>query len=104
MKKFLVATLASAALAAPALAQDSQSAITGRQSTFSITPYAGYMFFGDLGDVSATTDLTQDDAFMFGAQGKIRMTSRWAVYGNAAYSTNPSPSRSPWRSIQPSAA
>src|SRR5687768_12823575 len=86
MKKFLVATLASAVIAAPAAAQDAQSAITGRQSTFSITPYAGYMFFGDLGDVSATTDLTQDDAFMFGAQGKIRMTSRWAVYGNAAYS------------------
>ena len=86
MKKFLVATLASAVIAAPAAAQDAQSAITGGQSTFSITPYAGYMFFGDLGDVSATTDLTQDDAFMFGAQGKIRMTSRWAVYGNAAYS------------------
>ena len=86
MKKFLVATLASAAIAAPAVAQDAQSAVTGRQSTFSITPYAGYMFFGDLGDVSANTDLTQDDAFMFGAQAKIRMTSRWAVYGNAAYS------------------
>lgn len=86
MKKFLVATLASAVIAVPAVAQDSQSAITGGQSTFSITPYAGYMFFGDLGDISATSDLTQDDAFMFGAQGKIRMTSRWAVYGNAAYS------------------
>ena len=84
MKKFLVATLASAVIATPALAQ--QSVITGGQSTFSITPYAGYMFFGDLGDVSPTTDLTQDDALMFGAQGKVRMTSRWAVYGNAAYS------------------
>lgn len=84
MKKFLVATIASAAIAAPLAAQE--SVITGRESTFSITPYAGYMFFGDLGDVSANTDLTQDDAFMFGAQGKVRMTSRWAVYGNAAYS------------------
>lgn len=85
MKKFLVATLASAAIAAPAVGQDSQSAITGRQSTFSVTPYAGYMFFGDLAERQGGTDLTNDDAFMFGAQGKIRMTSRWAVYGNAAY-------------------
>lgn len=86
MKKFFVATLASAVIAVPAAAQDSQSAITGRQSTFSITPYAGYMFFGDLAERQGGTDLTNDDAFMFGAQAKVRMTSRWAVYGNAAYS------------------
>lgn len=84
MKKFLVATLASAVIATPALAQ--QSVITGGQSTFSITPYAGYMFFGELAETGPTSDLSNEDGFMFGAQAKVRMTSRWAVYGNAAYS------------------
>ena len=84
MQKFLVATLASAALATPALAQESM--VTGRQSTFSVTPYAGYMFFGELAETSPTSNLSNEDGFMFGAQAKIRMTSRWAVYGNAAYS------------------
>lgn len=86
MKKFLVATIASALITAPALAQTPESTITGGQSTFSITPYAGYMFFGSLGDVGPNSELTNDDSWIVGAQAKVRLTSRWAVVGNFGYS------------------
>ena len=87
MKKTFVVALASTIIAAPALAQQApESAITGRQSTFSVTPYAGYMFFGNLADLSANSRLTNDDNFIVGAQAKVRMNSRWSVVGNAAWS------------------
>jgi hypothetical protein len=86
MKKFVIATKASAILAAPALAQTPESTVTGRQSTFSITPYAGYMFFGSLADISSNTHLSNDNSWIAGAQAAVRMTSRWSVLGNFAYS------------------
>lgn len=84
MQRILVTTIASALLATPALAQ--QSAVTGGESTFSLTPYAGYMFFGNLADVGPNTTLTNDDSWLAGAQAKVRMTSRWSVVLNGAYS------------------
>ena len=86
MKKYIVATLASAILAAPVAAQTPESVVTGGQSTFSLTPYAGYMFFGNLANTGPNSTLTNDDSWIAGAQAKIRMTSRWGVVGNAAYS------------------
>lgn len=87
MQRYLVSALALSLAATPALAQQApESAITGRESTFSLTPYAGYMMFGKLANLSADTRLTNDDSWLVGAQAKIRMTSRWSVVGNAAYS------------------
>ena len=88
MRKFIVSTVAALAIAAPAAAQDPtpQSLSTGGQSTFSLTPYAGYMWFGDLAEYSNAGELTNDDSWIVGAQGKVRMTSRWSVLGNLAYS------------------
>ena len=87
MKKYIVGTIAALAIAAPAAAQETpESLASGRQSTFSITPYAGYMWFGDLAEYATGSDLTNDDSWIVGAQGKIRMTSRWSVVGNFAHS------------------
>ena len=85
MKKYIVATLASALLAAPAAAQTPESVVTGGQSTFSVTPYGGYMIFGSLADLGEDVNLTNDNSWLVGAQAKIRMTSRWSVLGNFAY-------------------
>ena len=88
MKKYIVATLASAVLAvlaAPLAAQTPESVVTGGQSTFSVTPYAGYMMFGSLADIDDNVNLTNDNSWLVGAQAKIRMTSRWSVLGNFAY-------------------
>ena len=86
MKKYIVGTIAALAIAAPAAAQETpESLASGRQSTFSITPYAGYMWFGDLAEYDTGSDLTNDDSWVIGAQAKVRMTSRWAVVGNFAH-------------------
>lgn len=87
MKKLFVSTVAALALATPLAAQENpQSLATGGSSTFSITPYGGYMWFGDLAEYAGNTDLTNEDSWIVGAQAKVRMTSRWAVVGNFAYS------------------
>jgi opacity protein-like surface antigen len=87
MNKLFVSTVAALAIAAPAAAQNSpQSLATGGQSTFSLTPYAGYMWFGDLAEYAGGTDFTNEDSWVVGAQAKVRMTSRWSVVGNFAYS------------------
>src|SRR5699024_7366403 len=89
MRKSIVSTIAGSiaacVVAAPLAAQESpESVVTGGQSTFSVTPYAGYMWFGDLAEYT-NTNLTNDDSWIAGAQAKIRMTSRWSVVGNFAY-------------------
>ncbi len=86
MKKFIVISLASTIVATPALAQETpESLLTGRQSTVSVTPYAGYMFFGNLGDLDANTRLSNENSWVTGAQAKFRMNSQWSLVGNAAY-------------------
>jgi opacity protein-like surface antigen len=86
-KSLVVAVAAAAALATPAMAQEApQSAVTGRTSTFSLTPYAGYMMFGNLAEYSDDTNLTNDDSWILGAQAKVRMNSQWALVGNVGYS------------------
>jgi opacity protein-like surface antigen len=85
VNKYVAATLATVLAAAPALAQTPESVVTGGQSTFSLTPYAGYMMFGSLAEISPDVNLTNDDSWLAGAQAKIRMTSRWSVIGNVAY-------------------
>ena len=87
MKKYVVAVAALSILSTPALAQNApQSAVTGRQSTFSLTPYAGYMMFGNLAEYDNGTSLTNDDSWLVGAQAKVRMNSQWALVLNGAYS------------------
>ena len=87
MKKYVVAVAALSLLSVPALAQNApQSAVTGRQSTFSLTPYAGYMMFGNLAEFDNGTSLTNDDSWLVGAQAKVRMNSQWALVLNGAYS------------------
>lgn len=81
----IAGAMAAAALAAPLAAQSPTSVVTGGQSTFSITPYAGYMWFGNLAEYTTAGNVSNDDNWVVGGQAKVQMTSRWAVAGNMAY-------------------
>ena len=70
--------VATAAAAVPASAQEAQS-------TVSITPYAGYMWFGDLAEYSSGGSLTNDDSWIYGGQLKVRLSPNWAIVGNGSY-------------------
>src|SRR4026208_2346737 len=52
----------------------------------SISPYAGYMMFGDIIDGPLGTSLTSSSGSVFGVQGNLPLGSTLSVVGNVAYS------------------
>jgi opacity protein-like surface antigen len=52
----------------------------------SISPYAGYMMFGDIVDGPLGTSLTSSSGTVFGAQANLPLGSTLSVIGNVAYS------------------
>ncbi len=52
----------------------------------SISPYAGYMMFGDIADGPLGTSLTSSSGSVFGVQGNLPLGSTLSVVGNVAYS------------------
>jgi len=52
----------------------------------SISPYAGYMMFGDIVDGPLGTSLTSSSGSVFGVQGNLPLGSVLSVVGNVAYS------------------
>lgn len=52
----------------------------------SVSPYAGYMLFGDIIDGPLGTSLTSSSGPVFGAQANLPLGSTLSVVGNVAYS------------------
>ncbi len=84
MNKFLVSAALVAAMAAPVAAQS--SVVTGQPSVFSLTPYVGYMAFGDHFETASGTEFTNDNGAIYGVQLGIDMTPNLALVGNLFYS------------------
>jgi hypothetical protein len=89
---FKTTTILGAAIAAAAVPMQAQqttattSIITGRPSVLSVTPYAGYMKFGELARVDANTQLSHKNGPLYGAQASLDVTRNLAFVGNFAYS------------------
>lgn len=84
MKKFIVSAALVAAIASPAAAQES---VTGNKvSVFSITPYVGYVFFGDFFESAAGTEYTIDNSGIYGAEATLDIGRSVSVVGNFGYS------------------
>ena len=75
--------LGAAALLAPARALEAQG-VAPRAPIFELTPYAGYMKFGNLVDGPLGTSITSAGGPMYGAQLGINLTKNVAVIGNVA--------------------
>lgn len=84
MRKFLVSAALAAAVAAPLAAQS--SVVTGQPSVFSLTPYVGYIAYGDHFETANGAEFTNDNAAVYGAQLGIDMTPNLALVGNFGYS------------------
>ena len=69
----LAGTLAAAVLAAPLAAQ---------RSTVELTPYAGYMVFGDYLDGPLGTDVSNANGHILGAQLALKLTPNIALVGH----------------------
>ena len=90
MNKQLVVAGVLALLAASAGSADAQRRTTRLPAASvpgpSISPYAGYMMFGDIIDGPLGTSLTSSSGTVFGLQGNLPLGSVLSVVGNVAYS------------------
>jgi len=86
----LVAPLALALIAAPLAAQQRQpaGASTQKPTVFDVTPYAGYMHFGNIVDGPLGTSLKAGNAPVIGAQVGLAMGPNVGVVGNIAYGSS----------------
>ncbi|HJU67669.1 MAG TPA: outer membrane beta-barrel protein [Gemmatimonadaceae bacterium] len=84
MKKFFVSAALVAAMAAPLAAQS--SVVTGQPSVFSLTPYVGYVAYGDHFETANGAEFTNDNGALYGVQLGIDMTPNLALVGNFGYS------------------
>jgi hypothetical protein len=91
MNKSLVVAGLFAAVALSATSLDAQRRTRGLPANDptpspSISPYAGYMMFGDIVDGPLGTTLTNSSGTVFGIQGNLPLGSVLSVVGNVAYS------------------
>jgi hypothetical protein len=84
MKKLFVSAALVAAFAAPLAAQ--RSVVTGQPSVFSLTPYVGYIAYGDHFESTGGAEFTNDNGAIYGVQLGIDMTPNLALIGNLGYS------------------
>src|SRR5687767_15992030 len=84
MRKFLVAAGLIAAVAAPIQAQTPGEPVTSGQSSFYVSPYAGYMWFGDLFEFQPDVEYTNDNGAMFGVQAGVSFSPNFSLIGNFA--------------------
>ena len=78
--------IAAALAASPALAQRASTAgVTSRPAPFfQLTPYAGYMFFGDFVKGPVGTSISSASGPMYGAQLGVNLTPNVSLIGNVA--------------------
>lgn len=92
MNRKIVVAAIFAALAISAESADAQRRTRGRLPAThqipgpSVSPYAGYMMFGDIIDGPLGTSLTSSSGSVFGAQANLPLGSTLSIVGNVAYS------------------
>lgn len=84
MNKFLVSAAVVAAMWAPLAAQS--SVVTGQPSVISLTPYVGYIAYGDHFETANGAEFTNDNSAIYGVQMGIDMTPNLSLVGNFGYS------------------
>ena len=84
MRKFLVTAGLLAVVAAPMQAQTPGEAVTSGQSSFYVSPYAGYMWFGDLFEFGNNVAYTNDNTGIFGVQAGVSFSPNFSLIGNFA--------------------
>lgn len=83
MRRLILSVLLVGVAALPARAQVVEPA---RSGSFFVTPYAGYMVFGDLFEsANGNVEISNEDGALFGAQAGVNLTPSIALLGNLGY-------------------
>ena len=86
MRKILVgAVLAASVAAAPSFAQNAGSPVTAGGGSLFVSPYAGYVTFGELADLGGDAEFSLEDGFLFGGQAGFSFSPNVAIIGNLGY-------------------
>jgi hypothetical protein len=85
MRRILVSIAAVAAAAAPLAAQ--QSTLSSKPSVFHVAPYVGYENFGDYRESRNGTELSNENATLFGAQAQLDLSRHFSLVGNFGYAS-----------------
>lgn len=85
MKQLLVMAALLVAVASPAAAQKEEAAGSGKAAVFHLTPYVGYVLYGDHFEVP-DFDYTNNNAAGFGVQAALDVSPNFALFGNGMYS------------------
>ena len=85
MHKFLVVvSVAAAMVAAPMHAQQPGQPMTSGSGSFYVSPYAGYIWYGDLFDFG-NDEFTIDNGLLWGAQAGFSFSPNFSLIGNLGY-------------------
>ena len=85
MRRLLVVLGMAAVLAGPAQAQQPGQPVTSGSGSFYLSPYAGYIWYGDLFEFGEDIEFTNDDGFMWGAQAGFSFSPNFSLLANFAY-------------------
>lgn len=81
----LLAALALSVATADAQRRTRKRVVTNPVPGPSISPYAGYMMFGDIAEGPLGTTLTNSSGSVFGAQANVPLGATLSIVGNVAY-------------------
>lgn len=84
MLKYVSLAAAACLVAAPLHAQQADRAAGARAPLYQITPYAGYMVFGDMLRGPVGTSLSSANGAVYGAQVGVNLTRNISIVGNVA--------------------
>lgn len=82
MRKLLVTAGLLAAVAAPMQAQVPGEPVTSGQSSFYLSPYVGYVWYGDLFKFADGTEQTLDNGAQYGVQAGVSFSPNFSLIGN----------------------
>ena len=85
MKKLFVSVAMLGAIAAPVTAQQVGDPVTEGHASFYVSPYAGYMWFGDLFENPNGSEFTLDNGAQFGVQAGVSFSPNFSLIGNFGY-------------------
>jgi opacity protein-like surface antigen len=85
MRKLLLTAGLLAAVAAPMQAQTPGTPVTSGQASFYVSPYVGYIWYGDLFEFPNGTEYSNDNGVNYGVQAGFSFTPNFSLIGNFGY-------------------
>jgi len=86
MKRLIVGGLFVAMAAGPVAAQ--QATFSSKPAVFSISPYVGYMNFGDYFESANNVEFSNENGALYGAQAQLDLGRYFSILGNFGYSSS----------------